>query len=230
MIKFPLEIENLSFRYPTMEEAILKSIDLQVNWGEVLGIVGLSGNGKSTFCYCACGIIPHIYKGELEGSIRLLDKNTKDMTLAAIATRVGVVFQEPDTQLFSPTVEDELAFGPENLCLDRDKIGIRISEAIADVGMEKHLLNNPFHLSGGEKQLIALASALSLKPQILILDEIMAHIDEKGKKIIKEKILTLRDKGKTIIMVEHDLANLDIADRIMVLRHGKLYKYDGVLR
>lgn len=226
---FPIEVKNLSYQYSGRKEKVLREIDLQVNRGEVLGIVGLSGNGKSTLCYCICGIIPHIFKGRLEGEVLLFGKPVKAMDLTTVATQVGIVFQDPDTQLFSPTVEDEIAFGPENLCLDREEIGERIFDAIKVVGMEKHRHDNPHHLSGGQKQLIALASILSLKPQILIFDETMAQIDLAGKKLIKEKIRQLKKDGKTIIMIEHDFENLDVADRIMVLKDGRLGSFQGRL-
>ncbi|SNS04004.1 energy-coupling factor transport system ATP-binding protein [Anaerovirgula multivorans] len=226
---FPIEVKNLSYQYSGRKEKVLREIDLQVNRGEVLGIVGLSGNGKSTLCYCICGIIPHIFKGRLEGEVLLFGKPVKTMDLTTVATQVGIVFQDPDTQLFSPTVEDEIAFGPENLCLDREEIGERIFDAIKVVGMEKHRHDNPHYLSGGQKQLIALASILSLKPQILIFDETMAQIDLAGKKLIKEKIRQLKKDGKTIIMIEHDFENLDVADRIMVLKDGRLGSFQGRL-
>ncbi|AKL94371.1 ABC-type cobalt transport system, ATpase component [Clostridium aceticum] len=226
---YPIEVKNLYYQYAGKEESILRGINLQIRKGEVVGIVGLSGNGKSTLCYCMCGIIPHIYKGKLKGEALLFGEPVKNMDLAAVATKVGVVFQDPDTQLFSPTIEDEIAFGPENLCLSREEISERVSEAIDLVGMGKYRYSNPYHLSGGQKQLIALASILSLKPEILIFDEAMAQIDTEGRKLIKEKIVALKNTGKTILMVEHDFSNLDIADRIMVLKDGKLEVFQGKL-
>lgn len=225
----PIEIQDLYYQYNGREEKILNGISLQVAKGEVLGIVGLSGNGKSTLCYCICGIIPHVYKGRFEGKVLLFGDSLKEMDLASVAKKVGIVFQDPDSQLFSPTVEDEIAFGPENLCLDREEIGKRISEALETVGMKEHRYSNPNNLSGGQKQLIALASVLSLKPEVLIFDEAMTQIDAEGKKIIKEKICQLKNEGKTIIMVEHDFSNLDIADRVMLLKNGKLEVFKGKL-
>lgn len=146
----PIEIQNLSYQYPGKAEETLKGINLQVSRGEILGIVGLSGNGKSTLCYCMCGIIPRVFKGKLKGEVLLYGKPIKNMNLADIATKIGIVFQDPDSQLFSPTVEDEIAFGPENLCLEREVIGERISEALKTIAMEKHRYSNPHFLSGGQ--------------------------------------------------------------------------------
>ncbi|AOY76272.1 energy-coupling factor ABC transporter ATP-binding protein [Clostridium formicaceticum] len=226
---YPIEVKDLYYQYAGKEENILRGINLQIKKGEVVGIVGLSGNGKSTLCYCMCGIIPHVFKGKLKGEVLLFGKPVKDMDLASVATKVGIVFQDPDTQLFSPTIEDEVAFGPENLCLNREEIGERISEAIDVVGMEKYRYSNPHCLSGGQKQLIALASILSLKPEMLIFDEVMAQIDTEGRKLIKEKIVALKNAGKTILMIEHDFSNLDIADRTLVLKSGKLEVFKGKL-
>jgi energy-coupling factor transport system ATP-binding protein len=226
---FPVEIKDLHFTYPESKISILNGVELQINMGEVLTIVGLSGCGKSTLCYCICGIIPHVFEGDLLGDVLIFGTSTKDIKLPAISINVGIVFQDPDTQLFSPTVEDEIAFGPENLCIERDEIGERISKNLALVAMEKSRYANPENISGGEKQLIALASTLSLNPQIIIFDEAMSQIDDSGKLKIKKAIRDLKSAGKTIIMIEHDLANLDVTDRVMLLKEGKLTDFKGSL-
>ena len=120
---FPVEIKNLHFTYPESKKSILNGIGLKINKDEVITIVGLSGCGKSTLCYCICGIIPHVFEGDMQGEVLIFGNSTKNMKLPAISTNVGIVFQDPDTQLFSPTVEDEIAFGPENLCVERNEIG-----------------------------------------------------------------------------------------------------------
>ncbi|MBT9159087.1 MAG: energy-coupling factor ABC transporter ATP-binding protein [Dehalococcoidia bacterium] len=226
---FAIEVRDLCYKYSSQERSILDKVNLAVKKGEVVAIVGLSGSGKSTLCYCMNGLIPHVYKGELQGDVFIFENMVKNMKIADIATRVGTVFQDPDTQLFSPTVEDEVAFGPENLCLDREEIGHRITDALEQVGMTKHRLASPNHLSGGQKQLIAIASVLSLKPDVLIFDEIMSQIDQIGKKRIKEVVKNLKKSGKTIVMIEHNLNNLDAADRIMAIQEGKLANFTGEL-
>ncbi|WZL72374.1 ABC transporter ATP-binding protein [Clostridiaceae bacterium 35-E11] len=224
-----IEIIDLYFKYKTQGEFLLKGIDLSVEKGDVLTIVGLSGNGKSTLCYAMCGIIPHIYKGQLTGEVRIDGKSISCMKIPEIATKVGIVFQDPDTQLFSPTVEDEIGFGPENLCVPRAEIGQRIERVLKQIDMEAYRYENPNNLSGGQKQLIALGAVLSLEPHILIFDEAMAQIDAQGKQQIKRVIRDLKNRGKTIIMIEHDFNNLDVADRVMLLRDGKLEKFEGEL-
>jgi energy-coupling factor transport system ATP-binding protein len=225
----PIEIIDLWYGYPGGKEEVFKGINLVVERGEVLTIVGLSGSGKSTLCYCISGIVPHIYKGNLRGTVYINGIPSVKMKIPEIATRLGIVFQEPDTQLFSPTVEDEIAFGPENLCLPREVIGERIETALAQVGMEDFRFSSPNQLSGGQKQLIALASVLSLDPEILIFDEVMSQIDDQGKAAIKKVIAGLKDRGKTIVMIEHDFDNLDVADRVLLLRDGVLQPFEGTL-
>ncbi|SHK23212.1 energy-coupling factor ABC transporter ATP-binding protein [Paramaledivibacter caminithermalis] len=224
-----IEIDNLYFKYNGQKDYILKGINLSVKQGEILAIVGLSGNGKSTLCYTLNGIIPNTFKGDFHGSVKILGNNVKDTDRAELATIVGVVFQDPDTQLFSPTVEDEIAFGPENLCVSREEIGQRIEEVLKLIDMERYRYENPNNLSGGEKQLIALGAVLSLEPDILVFDEAMAQIDEKGKGKIKNVIKKLKEDGKTIVMIEHDFNNLDIVDRIVLLKDGKIQEFKGEL-
>ncbi|MCR3922183.1 MAG: energy-coupling factor ABC transporter ATP-binding protein [Firmicutes bacterium] len=225
----PIEVNDLSYQYENNSPVLLKKVNLTVSKGEILAIVGLSGIGKSTLCYCLSGIIPHVYGGVMAGDVLLNGTNTKKMTLPQIATTLGIVFQNPDNQLFSPSVEDEIAFGPENLCVPQGEIKTRINEVLATVGMESFRHAGPHHLSGGQKQLIALASVLSLKPDIIIYDEAMSQIDAAGKVMIKEMLLKLKSEGKTAVMVEHDFDNLDIADRVMMLKNGTLVPYEGAL-
>src|SRR6056297_1111929 len=226
----PIKAKNLSFSYSKDGKKIIDNINLQVNTGEILAVVGLSGSGKTTLCYCLSGIIPHLYNGELSGEVYINDQLIKEMNMPQIATKVGVVFQNPETQIFFPMVENELAFGPENLCIKREQIGQRIEEVLSLLDMEDKRYDKTEHLSGGQKQLIALASVLTLKPEILIFDEVMAQIDQKGKQAIKDIILQLKKEGKTVIMVEHNLDNIDIADRQLVLHNGRLKRFEGSLQ
>jgi energy-coupling factor transport system ATP-binding protein len=222
----PLEIRGLHFRYEEEGPRIINGIDLAVSRGEIFSILGLSGCGKSTLCYCMCGIIPHVYEGIISGEVLISGEISADMRLPVISTKVGIVFQDPDTQLFSPTVEDEIAFGPENLCLSRSEIGARIDESLEIVGLDRYRLVHPEKLSGGEKQLVAIASVMALRPEIIILDESLSQIDDEGRVRIKQTIQGLRNRGKTVIMVEHDIDNLDIADRVFFMGEGKLREID----
>ena len=208
-----VEIKNLNFKYENADEKILSNINLDIDEGEVIALTGKSGSGKSTLCNCICGLIPKVYAGELSGEIFIYNKDIKDMTMAEIVSNVGIIFQNPATQLFSPTIEDELAFGPENLCIDREEIGKRIDNLLKVVNMEQYRHENPNNLSGGQQQLVAIASVLMLNPKIIICDEIMSWIDDEGKEIIKSLLSKLKKQGKTLIIVDHDSHNVEILDR-----------------
>lgn len=212
-----VQIRNLNFKYENRDKKVLENINLNFKKGEITAILGKSGSGKSTLCKCICGLIPNTYKGEFSGEVLLFGKDIKHMNIDEIVTKVGIIFQNPSTQLFSPTIEDELAFGPENMCIEREEIGRRIDKILKTINMEEYRYDNPNNLSGGQQQLIALASVLVLGPKILICDEVMSWVDMEGKLRIKNLLLKLRDEGKTIIMVDHDMENVKIADKIIYL-------------
>ena len=218
-----VEVKNLCFKYRNANEKILDNINFSVSEGETIAILGQSGSGKSTFCNCICGLIPNVYSGEFSGDVVLFGENIKNMSMAKIVTKAGMIFQNPSTQLFSPTIEDELAFGPENLCVDRKEIARMMDSILKTIDMEDYRFENPNNLSGGQQQLIAMASVLMLNPRILICDEIMSWVDQNGKKIIKNLLLKLKEEKKTIIIVDHDLENVKISDRVVQVRDGKFY-------
>lgn len=224
---YPIEIRDLKFKYKSSSSNILQGVNLTVPKGEVLSLVGLSGNGKSTLLNIICGIIPHIRQGVIEGQVKLWGEEVRSLKILDITKRVGIVFQDPDSQLFSPTIEDEIAFGPENLRVQKDEIGRRITKVLQMVNMEEYRYENPNNLSGGQKQLVAIAAVLAMDPDILLFDEILAQVDKEGRKNIKNVIKNLKKQGKTIVSVEHDLENLDIADRVLKLENGKLEEYKG---
>ena len=223
-----VDLSDITFSYPDAPP-LFSHLSLQIEQGECVALCGPSGSGKSTLCYLATGIIPRSMGGNVEGSIRLFGDCVSEMALHEIVQCIGIVFQNPDSQLFSPTVEDEIAFGPENLCLDRTQIEKRIGAALFAVGMEEYRLYNPNDLSGGQKQLIALAAVLALSPRILVFDESLSQLDNEATQRILHVIEDLKAQGHTILMVEHDEENLLIADRILELREGCLTEvpHDG---
>ena len=225
----PIEVRDLYFRYPGSEVNILHGLDLSLKKNEILAVAGHSGCGKSTLCHILAGIIPKTIRGRVQGEVTVFGESIFKMKTPRLAETVGIVFQEPDNQLFSPTIEAEVAFGPENLCIKREIIGERIVAMLKMVGMEDYRFDTPNNLSGGQKQLIALASVLSMEPQVLLFDEALSQIDTRGRELIKAVMGRLREAGKSIIMVEHDFENMDLADRILVLKHGRLIPYDGSL-
>lgn len=212
-----VEVKNLSFKYNKSENYILKDLSFCVKSGEIFAIIGQSGCGKSTLCSCLCGLVPRLYQGQLKGQVLIYGEDIQNLSIAQTVTKIGIIFQNPSTQLFSPTIEDELAFGPENLCIDRAEISRRMDKILKTINMEEYRLDNPNNLSGGQQQLIAIASVLMLDPHILICDEIMSWIDDEGKEIIRKLLIQLKKEGKTIIIVDHDRDNLEIVDRIIQL-------------
>ncbi len=218
-----VEVRNLCFKYRNSQEKILDNVNLSVMEGETIALLGGSGSGKTTFCNCLCGLIPNVYSGEFSGEVELFGENINNMNIAKIVTKAGMIFQNPSTQLFSPTIEDELAFGPENLCVDRKEIARRMDNVLKTIDMEDYRFENPNNLSGGQQQLIAMASVLMLDPKILICDEIMSWVDQNGKNIIRNLLLKLKEEKRTIIIVDHDLENVKISDRVVQVRDGKFY-------
>ncbi len=221
-----VKVKNLSYRYQAKGAVILKDISFEIVRGEIITVMGLSGCGKSTLCYCLSGIASNCWSGIMEGEVLINGINIRGSRLAGLASEVGMVFQDPDTQLFSPTVEDEIAFAPENMCLPPVRIRERVDYVIDLLGIGSLRRANPQQLSGGEKHLVALASVLALDPSVLILDEVLSQLDQRGRENIAYALGKLRNQEKTIITVEHDLKTTAIADRIMVMQSGELTRFE----
>lgn len=208
---YMLEAKSISFRYPGQTKLILENISMTLEAGQITALTGPSGGGKSTLAYCLSGVIPAQIKGEFSGWV-------------THQGRVGIVFQDADAQVFLPTVEDELAFGPENLCLPRQEIAARINGILELLGMEDLRLKNPARLSGGQKQLVALGGVLTLAPDILVLDETLSQLDQTTRERVKKVLLALKNQGRTIIMIEHESKITDIADQIWLLADGRMQR------
>lgn len=208
-----LEARSLSYSY-TQGPRLLHNVNMHVDAGECVALTGPSGCGKSTLCHILSGIIPRSIRGNVEGDVLLTGIPVQDMSLCEIVKSLGIVFQNPDSQLFFPTVEDEIAFGPENLCIGYEDMERRITESLNMVNMQDYRLHNSNTLSGGQKQLIALAAVLALEPSVLLLDEALSQLDTASTVQIKNVICALKAAGKAVLMVEHDPDNLDIADRM----------------
>lgn len=220
-------VQDLTYQYQPGGPLVLKDIAFRVKQGEVVAVAGLSGCGKSTLCQCLSGVIQHNRDGVMTGDIFLNGKNIREMSGAKIAFEAGMVFQDPDTQLFSPTVEDEIAFAPENMCLPPACIAERVNNVINLLGIGALRYANPYHLSGGEKHLVALAAVLALDPPVLILDEVLSQLDMAGKQKVADALSRLRNTGKTIVMVEHDLEAVAFSDRMLLLENGKIICCDS---
>ncbi|AIF69016.1 cobalt ABC transporter ATPase [Palaeococcus pacificus DY20341] len=219
-----IRVEDLSFKYLGSEDYSLKGINLKVKKGEFLGILGASGSGKSTLCLTFNGIIPHSISGEFEGNVYVKGYNTKDTSVAELSTLVGLILQNPDSQLFNMTVEEEVAFGLENLGLDVEEIKRRIKWALKLAGLEGLENEFPPNLSGGQKQRLAIASVLAMKPEVLVLDEPTSQLDPLGREQVLSLVTLLnKEQGITTIMVEHNTDYLlNFADRVIVMDKGEI--------
>ncbi|MBD3181779.1 ATP-binding cassette domain-containing protein [Candidatus Poribacteria bacterium] len=217
-----IEIQNLSFTYSNDDKKALDDVNFKLNKGEMVVIMGKSGAGKSTFCRCLNGVIPKFQKGDFSGKITVLGEPTKDKRIYEIARNVGLVFQDFEPQLFSTSVELEVAFGPENLSLPREEISKRIKYALHTTGLEGFENRQPYNLSGGEKQRLAIASILSIRPKILVLDEPTTDLDPQGRYDIITSLKKLRTESVSLILVEQDAEDVIAADRIVIMDAGEI--------
>jgi energy-coupling factor transport system ATP-binding protein len=225
-----LLIENLTFRYRDREEPTLKDISLAVPAGELLLIAGASGSGKTTLIRCINGLIPRSYKGELQGRILLNNQETRGQTLASISQIVGTVLQDPERQILGTRVRNEVAFGLENLGMERAEIHRRIDQALEYLGISALRDRETFHLSGGEKQKVALAGVLAMRPSILLLDEPLASLDPASAQDTLMMVRRMCDEGMTVLMIEHRIEDvLSIhPDRVLFIDGGQM-RYLGPL-
>ncbi|AKB22820.1 MULTISPECIES: ABC transporter ATP-binding protein [unclassified Methanosarcina] len=219
-----IEIKDLWYTYPGRTDPTLKGINLKIEEGEFVLLTGPTGCGKSTLLKTLNGIIPHESGGIFSGSIRVNRMETRDSNQMELSRRVGLVFQNPDDQIFSTTVEDEVAFGPENLCMEREEIDKKVEEALRMVGMSGHRQDSTNSLSGGQKQRICIASTLAMMPEILAMDEPVSQMDPLGTREVLNTVRELNRKLKiTILLVEHRLHELvPFADRIVIMDDGKI--------
>lgn len=219
-----IEVRGLSYSYPDSPRPCLQDIDLTVEMGEFVLITGPSGCGKTTFCRCLNGLIPNSYSGTFNGRVIVDGLLTTEHQVFEIAQHVGLVFQNPENELFCTTVEREVAFGLENLALPREEIRSRVEEALGVVGILPLLDKSPEELSGGEQQKVAIASLLVMKPRVLVLDEPTANLDPISARSVLEILSELNTKSDvTIILVEHRLEMVaHMANRCVILDDGKL--------
>lgn len=216
-----ITVRDLSFQY-TAGNPVLTHVALTVNKGDYLAVLGPSGSGKSTLCLTFNGVIPHSIPGEMSGEVFVNELNTKEHHVYELADKVGIVLQNPESQLFAMSVEEELAFGPENLGLPREEILTRIEEALTIIDIQDRE-RFPFSLSGGEKQKLAIASMLTMQPSCLVLDEPTSQLDPKGKKGVYTVLEQLHKEGMSIVLVEHDTEYVaEYAQNVVVLQDGKI--------
>jgi energy-coupling factor transport system ATP-binding protein len=227
---FPLVIEDLSFRYRDRQTTAIRDISFSGRRGEILLIAGASGCGKTTLIRCVNGLIPRSYKGERTGRILLHGEETAKWPLARISQTVGTVLQDPERQILGTKVLHEVAFGLENLAMPRPEIRARVDESLKYLNILELRERETFHLSGGEKQKVALAGVLAMRPSILLLDEPLASLDPASAYETLDMVRRLADEGMTVLMVEHRVEDvLRIRpERVMFMAEGKI-RYLGPL-
>ena len=218
-----ISIQDVSYFYNRSKGEQIKKISMEIDKGEIILLCGKSGSGKTTVTKLVNGLIPHFLEGSLSGYIYINGKNTSQMKIYEISEQVGSVFQNPKTQFFNLDSDSELIFGLENKGEPPEEIKKRVSKAVYDLGIEKLLNRNVFKMSGGEKQLLAIASVYAMNPEIYVFDEPSANIDEHGIEKIREVFIKLKTQGKTIIISEHRLYYLtDLLDRAIYLQEGEI--------
>jgi energy-coupling factor transport system ATP-binding protein len=228
--ELPLVVENLSFRYRDRQGTAIRNISFEAHTGEILLIAGASGCGKTTLVRCINGLIPRSYKGERKGRVLLYGEDTADWSLAKISQKVGTVLQDPERQILGTKVLNEVAFGLENLRLSRPEIIQRADGALVYLKISPLRERETFHLSGGEKQKVALAGVLAMRPSILLLDEPLASLDPASAQDTLAMVRRLADEGMTVLMIEHRVEDvLGIRpDRVMFMTEGDV-RYLGPL-
>lgn len=217
-----ISIKNLSFKYDYEDEnaiQILKDINLEIKEGEFVALLGHNGSGKSTLAKLINGLL---LPGQ--GDVLVDGMNTKNQEeIWDIRRTAGMVFQNPDNQLVATIVEDEVAFGPENMGVEPSEIRSRVDRALEDVGMADYKKNAPHLLSGGQKQRVAIAGILAMSPKYIILDEPTAMLDPSGRREVMDTLVKLnKEEGKTIILITHYMEEAAISDRVVVMEDGNI--------
>ena len=230
-----INIEHLKYRYPGTEALALDDVSLTIEAGEFIGIVGANGAGKSTLSQAMIGLVPQFHKGAYGGSVRVYTENAPEGLLAdkvpvsTLCEHVGLIFQNPFNQLSGAkdTVYGEVAFGLQNLGIEREEMKRRIETVLKQLDIWEYRDRNPFDLSGGQMQRVAIASILVMQPQIIILDEPTSQLDPQGSEEVFKVVDQLTEMGITIIMIEQKLEKLaKYCDRLILMKEGKMVAFD----
>jgi energy-coupling factor transport system ATP-binding protein len=218
-----IEIKNFSYIYPNTTNIVLDKVNLEIFEGDFVGIIGCNKSGKSTLCQSIVGVLPHLLGGDFEGDI-FVDGIDLGETKGHGATDViGIVFQDAECQFTQETVEDEIAFAMCNFGIDRIEMRSRIISAATDCGLIDMLDRSPFKLSGGQQQRLAVACILALQPRVIILDESTSQLDPIGRDEVFSLVTKLHKKGRTIIMVDHNIEKIaEYVNKIIVMHQGKV--------
>lgn len=219
-----MECRDVTYQYPLTDKPTLKDINIKIEQGKVYGVVGENGAGKTTFCAVLRGFAPSFFQGELKGEVLLEGKNIVEYG-GDISTRIGYVFQNPFTQIsgVKDTVYEEVCYGLENFGVPVEEIDRRVCEVMKMTNIESLAMQNPFEISGGQMQRVALASVIVLEPDILVIDEPTSQLDPEGTESVFEVIKAMKEKHKTIVLVEHKIDLIaEYADEVIVFKDGRI--------
>lgn len=219
-----IEFDNVIFSYSDSQTPAVNGVSFSVKEGETVAIIGHNGSGKSTLAKLCNGLLTPD-----SGKVSVYGIDTADeKRVFGVRSKVGVVFQNPDNQMVATIIEDDVAFGPENLALPRDEIRQRVDWALDCVGMKQYAKREPFKLSGGQKQRIAIAGVLAIKPSVMILDESTSMLDPVARKEINDVVFSLvKEEKMTLITITHFVEEAMLADKIIVMNEGKIYMQGG---
>lgn len=222
-----IEFNNFSFRYKGNQDYALNNINLNIGNNKFILLLGETGSGKTSLIKCMNGLIPQFYSGFYKGNVEVLGFPSDKTPVAEMSTMVGVVFQNPENQLVAMNVEQEIAFGLENLGISRDIIQTKIESIVKLIEIEDILNKAPFEISGGEQQKVAIASVLVLEPEVLVLDEPTGNLDPISMLKIIDLLKTIQEKKKiTVIISEHRTDYiLPLIDEIILMKNGQIIDY-----
>jgi energy-coupling factor transporter ATP-binding protein EcfA2 len=219
-----IETKNLTYIYPGATKPSISDVSIKVDKGDFVLITGPSGCGKTTLCRCFNGLIPHFYQGELKGEILVAGKDVRGTQTHEMAKHVGLVFQNPENQLFALSIEKDVAFGLENLGFPRNEMRERVDWALDLAGITDIRERSPHEVSGGQQQRVAIAAVLAMQPEIIVLDEPTSFLDPLSAQKIFEVIHDLNQRlGITVVLVEHRLdLTAHYANHIIIMNEGKV--------
>ena len=229
-MEYDIEFQGVSFRYAGAQKDALSGINLKIPSGEIVLVTGPAGSGKTTLCSCINGLVPHYHEGELKGEVIVRSYHTRRARIGGLASLVGMVFQDPESQLVTSSVADEVAFGPENLGVPRAEINQRVTAALSSTRLLGFEDREPHNLSGGEQQACAIAATYAMHPEIYVMDEPLANLDPAGRlQVLQVLIDAAKGRQKTLIIVEHALEEvLPLVDRVLVMEGGQIVR-DGTV-
>ena len=221
-----IRIQDFSFTYKSEETPALREISLEVPEGGFLGVIGPAGAGKTTLARAITGMIPHHYTGDYYGSVKVNGMDTVDTSINELSRQVGMVFQDVESQIISPMVEDEMLYGLENFGVPREEMPRRIEEALSQVGIPELLDRSIASLSGGQRQKVAIASIIALKPEILVLDEPTGELDPRSSRQIFSLLKELNEThGITVVIIEQKIMLLgEFAKQLAVVSGGRIVR------